>query len=272
MASSSGAPAPAWVEGNFIGTDASGTTDPSEPGTTLRGVYVVEGGTKKTIGGTSPAARNVISGAAFGVFLDGSGNTVVGNYIGTTKDGTGALGNDAVGVVIYGGNNVVGGAAPGAAPGTANVIAFNKSSGVVVQRSSSSTGNRIRNNSIHSNGRLGIDLSGDGVTLNDPKDPDTGSNNLQNYPQLSSAVGSNANGTVTIRGELDSTPGRTFLIEIFSSPEADPSGFGEGKTLIDSFRLTIPNDSGGAIPFTRTDQPEQAVSPGDSITATATDE
>jgi len=40
------------------------------------------------------------------------------------------------------------------------------------------------------------------VALNDPRDPDTGPNNLQNYPALTSV----ADGGPTVEGTLDRTP------------------------------------------------------------------
>lgn len=57
-------------------------------------------------------------------------------------------------------------------------------------------GNRILFNSIFSNQALGIDLSnsGTGGREQDPKDPDTGPNNLQNLPVITSAA---TTGTVT---------------------------------------------------------------------------
>ena len=65
-----------------------------------------------------------------------------------------------------------------------NTIAFNGENGVLV---SSGTGNAIVNNRIFSNGLLGIDLFPTGVTPNDATDADGGSNNLLNFPVLSSA-------------------------------------------------------------------------------------
>ena len=69
------------VAGNYIGTDVTGTLAIPNGG---GGVYVA--GPTNTIGGTTAAARNVISGNnGFGVQISGTsatGNTVDGNYIG----------------------------------------------------------------------------------------------------------------------------------------------------------------------------------------------
>ena len=77
------------IEGNFIGTDPSGTT--AQPNDNS-GVAVSDQPKDSTIGGTAPAARNLLSGNTDdGVEFSGSGSTgikIQGNLIGTQKDGT----------------------------------------------------------------------------------------------------------------------------------------------------------------------------------------
>jgi hypothetical protein len=70
------------------------------------------------------------------------------------------LANTGNGINIGFSNNPIGGTAPGAA----NIIAFNAGRGINV---TGGAGNRLLTNSIFSNGSLGIDLNGDGVTPND---------------------------------------------------------------------------------------------------------
>jgi CSLREA domain-containing protein len=101
------------IEGNFIGTDAAGTSD---LGNEAAGVFLnpADG---NLIGGLLPEARNLISGnGGSGVlFANGcSGNTVQGNYIGTDRNGLTALPNDGNGVsmvddLVGQNDNVVGG-------------------------------------------------------------------------------------------------------------------------------------------------------------------
>ena len=118
------------IEGDFLGTDASGTQvfpPNSSSGGTLDGVFV-KSSTNNTIGGTAAADRNLISGnGANGIeiplYLD-TGNLIAGNLIGTDITGTKALGNGESGVDMYGGNgsdSTVGGTAAGAG----NVISGN---------------------------------------------------------------------------------------------------------------------------------------------------
>jgi parallel beta-helix repeat protein len=96
------------IQGNFIGTDASGALD---RGNAQNGVHVIDAA-NNTVGG-APAARNVVSGnGGEGVRIDGAlatGNLVQGNYIGTNAAGTGDVGNSASGVYIRRapGNSVV---------------------------------------------------------------------------------------------------------------------------------------------------------------------
>jgi len=126
-----------------------------------------------------------------------------------------------------------------------NTIAFNGSDGVLVD---TSTGNAIQQNSIFSNGGLGIDLINDG-------------NNSQAAPVLTSAV--SANGDLTIDGTLTSTANTTFTLEFFSNP----SGTSEGQTFVGS--ITVTTDSTGLASFSATFP--MALAPGQVITATATD-
>ncbi len=80
------------VLGNLIGLNADGQ---AIAGATNTGVYVNYDSSGNTIGGTSPGARNVISGDLNGVEMFGdSGDVVVGNYIGTDTTGTAAIGNE----------------------------------------------------------------------------------------------------------------------------------------------------------------------------------
>ena len=238
------------VVGNYIGTDASGTQN---LGNSLYGVYCF--GANNTVGGTTAAERNVISGNFYGVFFsDPGGNKVTGNYIGTDRSGTSPLGNSFYGVYIGGANNTVGGTEAGAR----NVISANGLDGVVI---ADGTNNRILSNSIFSNGRLGIDLDGDGAaTPNDAGDADTGPNNLQNKPILSSAK--NADGKTTVRSKLNSAPNRTFKVQFFSNP----SGTDEGKKFIGQKSITT--DGSGNVTFAFSTA--QKVGLGRTITATAT--
>ncbi len=303
------------VAGNFLGVDPTGMTAVA----TTDGVLML-GQSNNTIGGTSPADRNLISGChAVGIDVSGgTGNIVEGNYVGTNAPGTGALPNvqaiviDSTSIQIGGsaagagnlvsGNNegillsnasgttirgnLIGTDAAGDAPlanhfrpiymgnngiivggtgaGEGNVIAFNSDPGVIV---ASGTGNTIRGNSIHDNATLGIDLGFDGVTANDLGDSDTGANNLQNFPVISTVVYGAANTTVT--GLLNSTANTTFDLDFYSNSACSnfPREFLQGEVYLGSAPVTT--DGSGNAPFTVSTLP--AVANGSRISATATD-
>lgn len=271
------------VEGNYIGTDASGTKDLGN----MVGVYVTEDSDNVTIGGTTPAARNIISGNDVnGIVLEGgTANKVQGNYIGTDKNGTADLGNGQGGVYIYNSSdNLIG----GTTAGEGNTIAFNGEFGVQVIRFKSqfmappfiAEGNSILGNSIFSNkrfdptseyGGLGINLYGGrelatGVNVNDEGDPDAGSNNRQNFPVIASAK--TFGGGTVIRGTLNSTPNTSFTVQFFSNPKKDASGYGEGKRFVGEATVSTAGD--GNVSFTF--EPTQKVRAGKFITATATNQ
>ena len=98
------------IEGNYIGTDVTGT---AVQGNGANGVQVIDS-PNNTIGGTTPAARNVIAGnVGEEVRLDGAaatGNMIRGNYIGTNASGSAVLNSSNSGVYIRKapGNSVIG--------------------------------------------------------------------------------------------------------------------------------------------------------------------
>ncbi len=248
------------VQGNYIGTDVSGTL---ALGNTGYGIFIGSVATDNTIGGLTAGARNLISGNSehgIGIFDNGTtGNTVQGNYIGTDVSGALPLGNSRSGIALGDAlNNMVGGITLNAG----NTIAFNDESGVVIYNES---GNAILSNSIHSNGGLGIDLGDDGVTANDLFDADSGANNLQNFPVIT-MVKSTSKGTV-VQGVLISSANTTFRLEFFSNNACDPSGYGEGQNYVGF--ATVKTNITGHVNFRFTLPTSIAV--GKFVTATATD-
>jgi hypothetical protein len=161
-----------WVEGNFIGTNTTGTAPLANGGD---GIYLT-GTSGNTIGGTFMGAGNVISGnAQYGIQLAGNdtGNLVAGNLVGTDVNGTAALGNLAGGLLIANSvNNTVG----GTATNSRNVISGNTGLGLEIQsQGSSASGNMVLGNylgaDIHGTAKLGNSL--DGVNFTGPASNNT---------------------------------------------------------------------------------------------------
>ncbi|NND98773.1 MAG: DUF11 domain-containing protein, partial [Pirellulaceae bacterium] len=145
------------ISGNFIGTDALGAT---ALGNSL-GILIVNGN-DNLIGGTTPDARNVVSGnSGSGIEIVASagstatGNRIQGNFIGTTKAGTMAAANDGHGILILASTaNLIGGDTVAAR----NVISGNLGSGVELQ-------DNAANNQVFGN-FIGTDLTGNAEIAN----------------------------------------------------------------------------------------------------------
>jgi hypothetical protein len=234
-----------FVLGNFIGPDLTGANGLGDGGF---GIGIWSGASGNFIGGTSVGTGNLISGNpgfSYGVAVGGAnGNVIQGNLIGTDVTGTNALANGFANVALWGGStgNVVGGVGAGAR----NVIAYSGGYGVVVY-DPGTTNNSIRGNAIFSNGYLGIDLNGDGVTTNHIGFL-AGPNDLQNFPVLTNAFGS---GTSTIvQGTLNSAVGQFFLIDVYRNAGADPSGFGQGQIYLGSIGVTTDGSGNASFAFT----------------------
>jgi hypothetical protein len=231
------------VAGNLIGTNAAGTAAIGNP----LGVSI-NGGVANTIGGTTAAARNVITGfTRSGVLifsdpnLPGSNafsNVVEGNFIGTDITGVNNL-NNGQGSGVYidtSSNNHVGDAVAGAG----NTIAYTLRGVAVVN----AVGDAILGNAIFASGFRSIDLaSGNG-------------NNNEPAPVLTGAASSGPN-QITVTGSLNSTGAAPFRIEFFSTPIAAS----ESRVY-----LGATNSNGGAFSAVVSAAPA-----GQYVTATATD-
>jgi hypothetical protein len=251
------------IVGNYIGTDATGTKAVPNTGSGVRSTASIN----SFIGSSNQGEGNLISGnAGDGIWFEDSnagssdGNKVQNNLIGTAADGASLLPNGGNGIFLEkGANNAIGLINQGAG----NIIMFNQGTGVFLG-ASAGTQNTIRGNSIYSNGGLGIALTPQSPIPNDAGDTDVGQNNLQNYPVLSNA--SQAGNQTSFNVALNSNTNASYFIDYYVSPTCNPSGFGEGKTLVNSGSVNTDasgNYSGTAALLN--------LQPGQAITATATD-
>lgn len=245
-----GAGAGSGVDGLRLGIDSTGST--------LQGLMITR------------FSRN-------GILVRSNGNTLQGNFIGTDGSTT-PLGNGAIEQVTLQSPapilpNITATAPVGSGITIAanasnnliqnNQIAFNIGSGIAVL---TGTGNRIQSNRLFSNLLLGIDLERltvplfgtptpaqfpfglpSGITANDPGDADTGANQSQNFPILSSAVNNGTN--LAIAGNLNSRPNRTYVLEFFNEPVLDAIGASEGLVPLGTVEVTTDNQGNTSFNF-----------------------
>jgi hypothetical protein len=149
------------IQGKRIGTDVTGTIARSRPAgpDSSRGVDVTAD--RITVGGTTPAARNIISGNFTGVSVFGNENLVQGNFIGTDVTGQHPLPNElGVRVSVFAtrkGRAIGDDTIAGVTPSAGNVIAFSRTGlgvgfgvGVFGTKNAGSKGNAVLSNSIFS--------------------------------------------------------------------------------------------------------------------------
>jgi hypothetical protein len=267
------------VEGNYIGVTPDGLNAVSQRGT--RGVEVRDSINttirSNLIAGIYVVGINHASGQLFGAGIgitsinaDNLGATIQNNIIGTDINGQNEL-RTLNGILVTQftsrdtpRNTVIG----GVLPGEANTIAFVRSTGIGVGPLTYET--IISGNSIYDSGVIGIDLSiwagWDQNTPNDPGDSDTnGGNHLQNYPVITEATSNTT--TTTVSGTLNSASNNQYRVEVFASPTAHPSGFGEGKLFLGYTDVTT--DAAGNAPYTVT--ASQPIPDGWVAAPTATD-
>ncbi len=243
------------LRGNLIGTDVTGNSTIPNFGSGID----INNSSNNTIGGTAAGQRNIICGNftnGITMFSNANSNVVQGNRIGVGAGGA-ALGNANQSIRMHlANNNTIGGTTAGAG----NIIGNNGNGVIVLQ----STGDSIRGNSISGIGGLGIDLDDNGQTANDAGDGDSGGNNDQNYPVLTSALTSMSSTMVAFT--LNSQAGTTFGIDFYRNTACDGSGFGEGEVYLGS-TSAMTDGSGNVSAFANL----PAIPVGSVITATATD-
>jgi len=156
------------ITANYLGLQADGNTIAGnvQSGGQSEGNLRIESA-NNTIGGTTAADRNIISGSGFsGIVIFGpsaTGNQVIGNYIGTDATGTLARGNAQEGIEIDStSNNTIGGTVAGAR----NIISGNGSDGIEIDNSDN---NIIQGNYIGTDvtGTLALGNTRDGIDLNE---------------------------------------------------------------------------------------------------------
>jgi len=224
------------IVGNYVGTDVTGTT---ALGNRI-GVDLTSHSDRNTIGDTTVADRNVVSGnREFGVLLEGqganhpTGNHVEGNYIGVDATGNSPLGNPNADVLIQNGPaNFIG----GTTPSRRNVIGGSNRGVWLVNPTT--TGNLVQGNYI------GVGANGTSVV----------SNNFG--VAFLGAPGNTVGGTAAGEGNVIARNGTGVLVD--SGSRRDPI---LGNSIHDNSSLGIdlstnafigdgvtPNDPGDADP------------------------
>jgi hypothetical protein len=163
------------VQGNYIGTNATGTAALGNASNGIR----IENSPANLVGGSTAAARNVISGnnedgvfimcsAAAGCNLSTTGNQLQGNFIGTNAAGNTKVGNDANGVHLLNTSHVTVG---GSVASTPNVIGGNSGpdnsligNGILLRNSQQSL---VQNNFVGTdvNATLNLGNSRNGIVI-----------------------------------------------------------------------------------------------------------
>jgi hypothetical protein len=149
--------------------------------------------------------------------------------------------------IVFNGNshdNIIG----GTSVGDGNTIAYAQSDAIWVLNNSGGTKNSFLGNTLFNN-HFGIDLGDFGVTPNDTNDVDTGPNNLQNFP-LITTVTPNGN-SAAIAGTLNSVSNTQYRIELFANLTCNQME-GEGKSFLAPLPRYLVSNNGNVnitVPF-----------------------
>ncbi len=213
------------ISGNFIGVTEDKTTIIGNVG---EGIVLMNGTSGNLIGGMrhwrgfGDNEDNVIAGnAGHGIRITGTGtndNVIVNNYIGIKNASDVIIPNGGDGIRIENGasRNIVGAkdeeySTPGKFIGELdnfhrNRISYNIGDAVAVVGAGSIENRISRNITLGNGGQISLDSTS---PANDLGDSDTGANQWQNHPTITTWYNN------TIYGTLNSTPNTTFYVEIY---------------------------------------------------------
>jgi hypothetical protein len=179
------------IQGNLIGTDATGTNDLGNQLSAVRVGDFTPSAPDTIVGGSAPNAGNVLSGSGgsnqgWGVFVGpqaGTGVKILGNRIGTDVTGTAAIGNNPDGIELLNDEIVEVGATD-----AGNLISGNVANGLYLN----SPGNLVRSNKIGTNpaGTAAVPNGSNGIYANGQTDTKIGGPNM-NQRNLISGNGQN---------------------------------------------------------------------------------
>jgi hypothetical protein len=233
------------VQGNFIGTDATGTN------ALANNTAVLVTSSDNLIGGTDATARNIIAGNgnSQGIEVNNpsgapTGNRIQGNFIGTDVTGTKPMGfSDGIFLAVGSSATQVGGltATPGTPPG--NVIAASITGITVAQDS---------NNNVIQGNLIGTDASGMQALANSLNGIDIqGASNLVGGMDVMARNIIAANGLHGISLGTDNAPVHDNLVQgNFIGTDITGLHFlsngGDGVHVVESFANTIGGTQPGA--------------------------
>lgn len=224
------------VEGNYLGTDPSGTI---ALGTGTAGGSGLEiRGQRTRIGGVDPGAGNLISGHRLGINIpavatSATDTVIQGNRIGTDRTGTVILGNGTGGsnhggvIVLAGSGARIGGTTPSAS----NLIRGSNPDGVLVASPASQTS--VLGNSISDSAGLGIRLA----SIDAP------------VPVITDVVLDMDAAALFVSGELTGPPD-VYRIEVFANDVCNASGAGEGQYPLTSVTIDPSDFASDVATFT----------------------
>jgi hypothetical protein len=210
------------IHDNYIGTDPTG--ERAVPNGE-RGIRVVNGSVN--------VENNVISGnIRTGVYVDNGLTGLTGNRIGVSPTNA-PLGNGASGVFFWSPAD----AGSGERVLRDNVIAWNGQFGI---SSLTPGGLVVRENSMHDNGGMSIDIGLDGPT---PTPPGNGLGFVER-PAVTNARYDDASGDTVIGLRLEAnqypTTATAYTLYVFATPHLNRAGFAEGETFLT--KVILPRD------------------------------
>ncbi|MBK8286679.1 MAG: CSLREA domain-containing protein [Ahniella sp.] len=253
------------LAGNQIGLAADGIT--AAPIQTGVGVA----GPDSLIGGVNLADRNVFAGgtsAQLTINENALDTQVLGNLFGTDKSGTldrgGSLGIQFRGGISSGDLNLKIGSATAPNRFRFNALGINA-------RSDFNPGPAdFAQNTFANHDGIAINLGNSvAVTPNDTNDVDSGANEGQNFPVLSSVfqtpTGIEVTGSLDVGTTVNNEP---FTLAFFANTACDASGHGEAELLLGVVSRNFTQTTGESFTV-QIDTPDP-ISPGTFITAIAT--